>query len=610
MTEMNDKTQRLEKTIGDTGKPSLLPLLRLWRFVFSSTKVISSIYLSLFLLLSLLRPLLAFIWKGYVAALDQFSAGVPWAAIALLVGYWAINFLSGLIESYMAVNGDGDMEQLDAVQQNRQQEKMHARLYQKLSAIPYEYFEISKINDRIAQVFRFVGDPMSGVNREVMLKGYVVLAKLVSLLSIALSLWLFEPWLCLVLLIAPMPVLWTSTISEKLRFRFQLDNSENRRRIEYFQQLMLSPAAKELKTMGLHDFFYEKWKAAADSYALREKQLIRRQTLLDTVNGVVLNLVNLCGLVFVLLMMANGRISLGETSAVILLVQTLVNDTTQLLTSAVAFLGKSQEAQQFAKLMTIPEQVDAGSRPEGFEAFCARSLKYRYPLTERYVLQGVDLSIKKGEKVAFVGENGSGKTTMVKLIVGLLQPSDGEFLVNGLPQEELAFSARFAMQSTVSQSPAHYTTFTVRENVFLGDTLRPENPQKIDQALSFAGLEALSKDEVLGKDVGGTDLSGGQWQKLAIARAMYRDRDFIILDEPTSNLDPLAETEVFQKYIGMAQDKTVLFVTHRISVASLASRIVVFKDGYIVEDGTHQQLMAQNGEYARLFREQSKWYDV
>lgn len=309
-------------------------------------------------------------------------------------------------------------------------------------------------------------------------------------------------------------------------------------------------------------------------------------------------------------MMANNRISLSEASAVILLVQTLVSDTTQMLTSVVAFLGKSQEAQRFAELMAIPEQSDAGDRPEGFESFYAQNLKYRYPLTEHYVLQGVDLSIHKGEKVAFVGENGAGKTTMVKLIAGLLQPSEGEFLVNGLPQEDLAPSARFAMQSTVSQSPARYTTFTVQENVFLGDTLHPENQQKIDQALAFAGLETLPKDEVLGKDVGGTDLSGGQWQKLAIARAMYRDRDFIILDEPTSNLDPLAETEVFQKYIGLAQDKTVLFVTHRISVASLAGRIVVFKDGRIVEDGTHHQLMAQNGEYARLYHEQSKWYDV
>ena len=582
----------------------------LWWFVFSSTKVISSIYLGLFILLSLLRPLLAFIWKEYVAVLEPFTAGSFGAALGLLAGYWAIHVLSNLIENCMAVNGDGDMEQLDAVQKNRQQEKMHTRLYEKLGAISYEYFEIPKINDRIAQVFNFIGNPMSGVNREVMLKGYVVLAKLVSLLSIALSLWLFDPWLCLVLLVAPIPVLWTTTVSEKLRFRFQLDNSENRRKIEYFQQLMLSPASKELKVLGLYDFFYDKWKTAADGYVIREKQLIRRQTILNTINTIVLNLVNIGGIAFAIIMMAMGRISLGETSAVILLVQTLVGDTTQLFTSLAAFLGKSQEAQQCFQLMAIPEQNDSGACPERFEALCTKDLKYRYPLTDRYVLQGVDLRIGKGEKIAFVGENGAGKTTLVKLIAGLLQPSDGELFVNGFAQNEMDLRAWFSLQSTVSQLPARYTTFTIKENVLLGDTLHPENEQKIDRALIFAGLETLPKDTLLGKDVGGTDLSGGQWQKLAIARAMYRDRDFIILDEPTSNLDPLAETEVFQKYIDLAQDKTVLFVTHRISVASLASRIVVLKDGRIVEDGTHAQLMVQNGEYARLYREQSKWYDI
>ena len=608
--QMNDKTRTIEKTIEKTGKPSIYRLLWLWRFIFSSTKVISSIYLGLFILLSLLQPLLAFVWKQYVETLNQLNAGIPWGAIGLLSGYWAISFLSSLIESCMAVNGDGDMEQLDAVQQNRQQEQMHTQLYKKLGDISYEYFEIPKINDRITQVFSFIGNPMSGVNREVMLKGYVVIAKLVSLLSIVLSLWIFEPWLCLVLLIAPIPVLWTLTVGEKLRFRFQLDNSENVRKIKYFQDLMLSSAVKELKVLGLYDLFYSKWKTSADNYTVCEKRMIRQRMLLNTVNTVVVNLVNIGGLLFAIIMMAMGMISLSETAAVILLVQTLVRDTTQLLTSMIAFLGRSQEAQHFAELMAIPEQVNTGASPEHFSVLCAKNLKYRYPLTERYVLRGVDIRICQGEKIAFVGENGAGKTTMVKLITGLLHPSAGELWINDFQQEELSLNARLELQSVVSQSPARYTTFTVKENVFLGDTLHPENEQEIDRALALAGLKELSKDAMLGKDVGGTDLSGGQWQKLAIARAMYRNRDFIILDEPTSNLDPLAEAEVFQKYIGLARNKTVIFVTHRISVASLASRIVVFKDGYIVEDGTHAQLMERNGEYARLYREQSKWYDV
>ena len=142
---MNDKTRTIEKTIEKTGKPSIYRLLWLWRFIFSSTKVISSIYLGLFILLSLLQPLLAFVWKQYVETLNQLNAGIPWGAIGLLSGYWAISFLSSLIESCMAVNGDGDMEQLDAVQQNRQQEQMHTQLYKKLGDISYEYFEIPKI---------------------------------------------------------------------------------------------------------------------------------------------------------------------------------------------------------------------------------------------------------------------------------------------------------------------------------------------------------------------------------------------------------------------------------------------------------------------------------
>jgi ATP-binding cassette subfamily B protein len=114
---------------------------------------------------------------------------------------------------------------------------------------------------------------------------------------------------------------------------------------------------------------------------------------------------------------------------------------------------------------------------------------------------------------------------------------------------------------------------------------------------------------LLGKDIGGTDLSGGQWQKLAVARAVYRNRDLIILDEPTSNLDPLAETDIFKKYIALSADKTVIFVTHRISVAALADRIIVFAGGKEVQDGSHADLIREEGEYGRLYREQAKWYN-
>lgn len=154
-----------------------------------------------------------------------------------------------------------------------------------------------------------------------------------------------------------------------------------------------------------------------------------------------------------------------------------------------------------------------------------------------------------------------------------------------------------------------YVTFSIADNVFLGDTVKTRNEVDIDTALSFSGLDNVERDNLLGKVIGGTELSGGQWQKLSIARAAYRNKDFIILDEPTSNLDPLAETDIFQKYISVAKDKTVIFVTHRISVASLADRIIVFANGKVVQDGTHHELISREGEYARLYMEQATWYN-
>lgn len=160
----------------------------------------------------------------------------------------------------------------------------------------------------------------------------------------------------------------------------------------------------------------------------------------------------------------------------------------------------------------------------------------------------------------------------------------------------------------VVQDPTHYETFTLYENVFLGETHQRYEEKAIERALAFSGLSAL-ENKLLGKYVGGTDLSGGQWQKLAIARAAYRNRDLIVLDEPTSNLDPLAETEIFEKYNSLAKDKTVIYVTHRISVARLAERIIVFKNGKIEEVGSFDELMQLQGEFARLYEVQSQWYD-
>lgn len=604
---MADKTSKIEATIQTTTDSKLSYLWKMWLYIFSSTKKISLIYLGLFISISLLRPLVALIWKAFISETQSLNNSF-FSAIGFISVYWGINFVISLVDTYLAFSADGDLEQLEMVQSNRQQEMLHAKLYSRVGDLPSEYFEMASVNDNIRQVFDFIGNPFSGVNHEVMLKSYIVIARTVSILSIALTLFVFNPWLCLILLVAPLPVLWTTGLSEKFRFKLRRENSQLARRVAYYQDLFLSSASKEIKVLGLHHYFFEAWQRVAEAHILKEKKLIRIQTLLDTCNSLIVNLVTIGNMVFIVVLLAKGQISLGIFGAVLALTGGLVTDTTQLLTCFATLMGKQQEAQQFFDFMSLPSQDNKGQTLSKVSELRLENVSYRYPLTSKYVLKKINLKIKSGENIAFVGENGGGKTTLVKLILGLLSPSMGEFTINGIESGSLNISNRLAQQSTVSQELSRYKTFTIKENVYLGDTLNPLDETKIDQALDFVSLNDIASDEVLGKEIGGIDLSGGQWQKLAIARSVYQNRALLVLDEPTSNLDPLMETEIFQHYLTMANDKTVIYVTHRISMAALAQRIIVIKDGEIIQDGSHDDLIKNEGEYKRLYQEQAKWY--
>lgn len=604
---IHDDTTKIERDVLQEQSPRMKHLFRLFGFAFNCTRVISTIYLGVFLALSLLRPVFALLWGRYIQIAER-AQGIKEMAAAclLLAGYAVIRFLTELMERYLYLYDE--TEQLNVIQTNRQQERLYAKLYRKLASVSPEYFEIPKVNDRIEQVFRFTTDKAGGLNTSVMLQGYIVVSRAVSVATITSSLYIFSPWLCLMVFLALLPTVWGRTVGQKLLFEFMKNNTGLLRKADYFQGLMLSTAGKEIKTLGVHDFFYQKWRQAADEYTRKEEGLIRAQSKFLILNSLVINATTVAGMIIAILLMAAGQIDLGALGAVLLLVSTLVNDMKELLTGYVGFHMKKQEAAQFFDLMEMPEQEPAeGSsynEPDGAEL---REVSYRYPMTEKYVLNDVNLTIHRGEKIAFVGENGAGKSTAVKLLAGILQPSYGKAIFHNSGKEEQE-NGKEKRGNVVFQDSAHYLTFSVADNVYLGDTHNPRDEKRIGEALSFAGLGETNGSMILGKEIGGGDLSGGQWQKLSIARSVYRNKGLIILDEPTSSLDPLAETEIIEKYLRLAEGRTVVFVTHRIGMAALADRIIVFSKGKIVQEGTHTQLINQGGEYARLYQEQAKWY--
>jgi ATP-binding cassette subfamily B protein len=434
-----DNTAAFERDILKENKPSFRYLIRLFRYVFSSAKAICGIFLGLSVLLSLLQPLAAFLWGRYIGGANALaeSADAQWVQLASLVGltvlYVALDFVIELINRY--VYGSEYIERLSVVQDNRLREKFHAKLYRKIARLYPEYLEVPRINDIIARSFKSIGDEWSPLQRGVMIEGYAITARAVSVVAAAASLYLFHPLLSLIVLLAPLPTLYTTYVGNKLEFRFTRDNTKILREADYYQGVLLGPSAKEVKVLNLFDFFFAKWKALADDYLIRETRNQRNVFLLCAASGFVANLANVAANVFAIVLLTRGELTIGALGAVLSMSGTLMANTSQLFGSIAGFLAKKHEAAQFFELIDLKEQ-EAGDEDVGpaldIECLEARNVSYRYPLTGEYRIKNVNFTIRKGEKVAFVGENGAGKSTFVKLLTGMLEPSGGEMLINGV----------------------------------------------------------------------------------------------------------------------------------------------------------------------------------
>jgi len=431
--------------------------------------------------------------------------------------------------------------------------------------------------------------------------------------------------LLLVTMLPFVPNVWVWFRSGTVYWNTLSDQSRERRLASYYaDRLADRQAAKEIRLFGLEGHFLAKWDENYWSTrdALRHKGLVL--AIQQRGSNIASSLVLLAGLIWLVARLPE-RTSAGDVTVV---VQAMISVPGIMFTlgDSLQRLGElSGYASDVRTFLSLPRPHAVGrsaatvstiEQPtSGRGRIEAHELAFTYPNASQATIAGIDLTVAPGERIAIVGENGAGKTTLVKLLLGLYRPDAGVVTVNGENLAHLTPDQRRQRFSAVFQQYIHYP-FSLADNITLG-----EDPDRetilLAHVMTLAGIETSTSrlisgattGTILAPDLGGIDLSGGQWQRIAIARAAWRDAEVLALDEPTAALDPVAEVEIFRRFADMSQNRTTLLISHRLGMARLADRIVVVTDGRITESGTHDELRAQGGAYAGMWAAQARWYE-
>ncbi|MCH9627731.1 MAG: Vitamin B12 import ATP-binding protein BtuD [Chlamydiales bacterium] len=442
----------------------------------------------------------------------------------------------------------------------------------------------------------------------------------ITLSSILIILVTMGWWVPVGVLLAAIPHAVSSWWFEKESWDQMLFRSPESRRMNWFSSLTMDDrASKEIRFFGFGKFLTEQYKRLASTYHKSLGQERWKKSLICISLSLVTVASNIAIFVFVVIKAKSGVVSVGS---LVMTVQALVMTQLQ-LSGCIANIGMLKPTLLFfEKFKTFLKQNLCGlyqsldplnpSEHLSSKQIDFENVSFKYP-DGRVALRNVTFSIKSEERVAIVGENGAGKSTIVKLLARFYDPSEGRITVDGVDIKELDIEAWRKSLSGVFQDFGQYQ-LSVKENISLSDLFAEHD--EIAEASKKGGLHSVINklpngfDSKLGKEFGGTTLSGGEWQKLAMSRAFLRDANILILDEPTAALDPRSEYEVFQRFSQNSEGKTVILITHRLGSVKMADRLLVFKNGELVEEGKHSHLMALGGEYAQLFSLQAESYLV
>ncbi|MBO5845854.1 MAG: ABC transporter ATP-binding protein [Clostridia bacterium] len=494
------------------------------------------------------------------------------------------------------------------------------QIMEKAKTVDLASFDLPEFYEKLENANREAGmrpvnvlsSTLNTISHTISLISYIVI------LATAPGMW----WTAIVMLIISIPSAAINFHYRRKNFMYLRHRSKDRRQMNYYSSLMVNKdMVKEIRMFDLSDEFIGRFESVFSKYYAGIRKLIIRENLWHILTTLISSVINCAFFVIIALKVFSGEIQIGDyqyytnaltsiaaTVASLIGISATVYEGTLFIDNLLSFMN---EKPTVVPITDTPAQIEHG-KPHTIEFV---NVSFSYPGAKRRVLENINLTLRPGETMVLVGLNGAGKTTLLKLLTRLYDPTEGYILLDGRDIREYDVRELYKTFGIIFQDFGKYA-FTVSENISFGDLSKPVDNARVREAAAQANAsEYISSlpngyDTALMKyfEIDGIERSIGQWQKLSIARAFYSDSDILILDEPTASLDAIAEQEIFNQFDKLREGKTTIFVSHRLSSATIASKIVVLEHGRIIEEGNHKELMEKGGKYFELFSVQAKRY--
>lgn len=497
----------------------------------------------------------------------------------------------------------------------RLNETFYFAVLKKKMRLKYTHIENKESLDMIDRVCK---EPAEQIIQgfDAILKAVSILIRITSILAILMvQVW----WAGIVILIVSAPLLYISVVTGRKTYEVSKETTQMERKAEYLHGILSNRESVEERSLfGYTDYVNHHW---YDNYELARKMRVKiqRKGFIRMNSASLITLLAMAIIIVVLLLpLEEGTITIGLFMAFVTAIFQLVQGVATELSDVVKEIANKKEfLKDLNVFLELTEQEGAMDEPKipaaAFESIEFKNVSFTYPGTNHQILHNCSFKLTKNKHYAFVGMNGAGKTTIIKLITGLYDEFTGDILINGRSIRDCTLAELKAMYAVIHQDFARYY-ISVKDNIAVGN-IHGVSSERVKKEAGLIGLEDVianlpdGMETNLGKiKKNGVDLSGGEWQRIAIARALVSDAPITILDEPTAALDPMAESRLYSLFGKIMEGKSTIFITHRLGATKLADEILVIDQGSIVEKGTHDFLMEADGIYKKMYESQGDWY--